>query len=88
MSQLHLKIIAGNVAIFFFAGCVLGSSVFGAGSESSAALSAEEKRFIMSADTMKKRKKRNQRKSLLLIKNWKRKSWRHLRKVLVAGTRG
>jgi hypothetical protein len=57
MAQLHLRIIAGNIAIFFFAGCVWGSSVFGAGNEGSAALSVEQKGLIMGAEKMKKRKK-------------------------------
>jgi hypothetical protein len=85
MAQLHLRIIAGNIAIFFFAGCVWGSSVFGAGNEGSAALSVEQKGLIMGAEKMKKRKKSESEKKSSSDKKRKRKSWRHLRIVLVAG---
>ena len=57
MTHRHLKIISGGVAVFFFVGSVLASSVFGIDGQSSTVLSEEAKRLIMGAEKMKKRKK-------------------------------
>ena len=57
MVHLHFRILSGSVAVLFFVGSILSSSVCSAAGKSSPGLNAEEKRIIMGAQKLKKRKK-------------------------------